>query len=90
MAPKRVSKLNPNIPPWLDAVISRSIAINPVRRYQHYSELTFDLTHPAEVQPFFEEDAPLLERNPLGFYKAGFFFLLAVVVWLALKLLIKI
>lgn len=87
--PKRVSKLNPNIPPWLDAVISRSIAIKPGRRYQHYSELTFDLTHPAEVQPFFEEDAPLLERNSLGFYRAGFFILLAVVVWLAFKLLMK-
>ena len=88
-APKRASKLNPNIPPWLDAVIARCLAINPARRYQHYSELSFDLAHPAEVQPFFDEDAPLLERNPLGFYKMGFFILLAVTLWLALKLLMK-
>ena len=87
--PKRVSKLNANIPPWLDAVISRCIAINPERRYQHYTELAFDLAHPAQVQPFFEENVPLLERNPLGFYKVGFFILLTAVLWMAFKLLSK-
>ena len=54
---------------------------------QHYSELAHDLANPERVQPFFEEDTPLIERNPLGFYKAGFFILLALVIWMALKLL---
>jgi serine/threonine protein phosphatase PrpC len=84
---KRVSKLNPNIPPWLDTIITRATAINPERRYQHYSEIAFELQNPMKVQPFFDKGAPLLERNPLAFYKTGFFLLLIVVAWLALQLL---
>lgn len=84
---KRLSKLNPNIPSWLDAVIHRAIAIKPERRYQHVSELAHDLAHPDRVQPFFEDDTPLLERNPLAFYKTGFFILLLTTLWLAFKLL---
>ncbi len=86
-APKRLAKLNANIPPWLEAVILRSIARQPERRYQHISELSHDLANPERVQPFFEEDTPLIERNPLGFYKAGFFILLVVTIWLLFKLL---
>ncbi len=88
-APKRPAKLNPNIPPWLDAVILRTIARNPARRYQHYSELLHDLEHPDHAEPFFEEDTPLIERNPLAFYKAGFFIFLLISLWLAFKLLLR-
>ena len=86
-APKRVSALNPNVPNWLDAVIMRSIARKPERRYENYSELAFDLAHPDKVEACFEEDAPLLERNPLLFYKTGFYVLAALCLWLAMKLL---
>ena len=84
---KRLSKINPNIPSWLEALIHRAIAIKPQRRYQHYSELLHDLNHPDRVQPFYETDTPLLERNPLAFYKAGFFIFLLTTVWLAFRLL---
>jgi serine/threonine protein kinase len=84
---KRLSKLNHNIPPWLEAVIHRAIAIKPERRYQHVSELAYDLANPGRVQAFYEDDTPLLERNPLAFYKAGFFILLLTTLWLAFKLL---
>ncbi len=86
---RRVSKLNPNVPPWLETLIARSIAIDPQVRYQHYSELLFDLTNPTRVQPFME-GTPLLQRNPLAFYKTGFFVLLALVLWLALRWLAHI
>jgi serine/threonine protein kinase len=85
--PKRAMRINPNIPPWLDAIIMRSIAVRPERRYQHYSELAYGFTHPEQVDPYFEENAPLLERNPLAFYKAGFFTLLVFTLWLVIKLL---
>lgn len=87
--PKRAARWNPNIPPWLDSVIARAIAITPERRYQHYSEMAFDLNHPDEVAPFFEDNAPLIDRNPLAFYKMGFFILLALALWMAFKLLSK-
>ncbi|WP_218280508.1 hypothetical protein [Verrucomicrobium spinosum] len=71
----------------LEAIVLRAISIDPERRYQHYSELTFDLTHPVKVEPFHERGTSLLERNPLGFYRTGFFILLFTVVWLLLQLL---
>lgn len=86
---KRPTKLNPNLPPWLEAVVLRAVALNPQRRYQHYSELAFDLCHPEKVEPFFEDDAPLMERNPLGFYKAGFYALLLLALWLLMQLLTR-
>lgn len=85
-APKRPSQINPNIPPWLEAVILRAIARRPEQRYQHYSELDYELSHPDRVQPWFEESAPLLERNPLAFYRTGFYLLLALALWMLLKL----
>ncbi|MDB6005017.1 MAG: serine/threonine protein phosphatase [Prosthecobacter sp.] len=84
---QRLSKINPNVPSWLEAVIHRAIAIKPQRRYQHYSELTHDFNHPERVQPFYEQDTPLIERNPVAFYKTGFFVFLLTTLWLVLKLL---
>ncbi len=84
-APRRPSRWNPNIPPWLDAVILRAIARQPDRRYEHYTELQHDLDHPDGVQPWFEDDTPLLQRNPVAFWRTACFILLAVVIWMAMK-----
>lgn len=64
-APRRPSRLNPTVPDWLEAILLHAVAAEPERRYQNYSQLTFDLTHPDKVEPFFAPDTPLLERNPL-------------------------
>ncbi len=71
-------RYNRNIPAWFDAVIMRAVAIDPERRYAHYSEFFYDLKSPDRVRPFFDRDAPLIEREPLKFYKFGFFILLAI------------
>ena len=80
------SAFNPNVPPWLDSVILRACAVEPARRCQHYSELAYDLTHPDRVSPWRAPGAPLLQTNPLLFYKTGFFILLGVILLLLLKL----
>jgi serine/threonine protein kinase len=67
--PRRPSALNANVPPWLEAVTLRALAKAPDQRYESYSEMKFDLENPARVRPFFDAAAPLLERNPLLFYK---------------------
>jgi len=67
-------------------VLLRAVAVDPERRYPHFSEMKFDLENPAKVKPFQAAGAPLLERNPLLFYKAGFFILLVVNLWLVFKL----
>lgn len=86
---KRPSALNPNVPPWLDHVILRAISLEPERRYQHFSQMLFELAHPDQVEPFFRKDAPLFERNPLGFYRAGFWVLLAACLFLLIQLFSK-
>lgn len=85
--PKRPSTLNANIPAWLDHVILRALSIDPERRYQHYSALAFDLANPERVEPFYQAGAPLLERDPLTFYRTGFWLLLAATLYLLTRLL---
>jgi serine/threonine protein phosphatase PrpC len=85
--PKPPSALNPNIPSWLDHVILRALSLEPERRYQHYSELAFDLATPERVEPFYQADTPLLQRDPLGFYRTGFWLLLASTLFLLFKIL---
>lgn len=79
-APKPPARLNLNIPPWFDSVIMHAIAADAGHRYRHYSECEFDLTHPEKVEPFFLAGAPLLERDPLAFYRIGFWLLFAAVL----------
>jgi serine/threonine protein phosphatase PrpC len=67
--PKPPSRLNPAIPLWLESIILRAVAADPSHRYQNLSEMAYDLDHPANVLPYHRKDAPLLERNPLRFYK---------------------
>jgi serine/threonine protein kinase len=68
--PRRPSRLNPAVPPWLESVIMRAVAADPAHRYQNFSEMAYDIDHPGKVVPYHRKDAPLLERNPLRFYKA--------------------
>jgi hypothetical protein len=86
-AAKQPSQFNVNIPGWIEAVLLRAIAVDPEQRYQNYSEMEFDLTHADKVKPFFRKDAPLLERNPILFYKVGFVLSLTLNLYLLFRLL---
>ncbi|MBI3417675.1 MAG: bifunctional protein-serine/threonine kinase/phosphatase [Verrucomicrobia bacterium] len=87
--PKRPGALNPNLPPWLESVILKAHSVRPEDRHQNYSEMKFELENPASVRPWQRTGAPLLERNPLLFYKVGFFVLLLVSILLLIRLLTK-
>ncbi|MEO6246863.1 MAG: protein kinase, partial [Opitutaceae bacterium] len=78
--PRRLTRLNPAVPPWFDSVIVRALDPDPERRYQNFSEMAFDLAHPERVTRHHGKDASLLERNPLRFYKvlSAFFFLVSM------------
>ena len=82
---KRPSKLNSNIPKWFEAIIMRSIAVDTTLRYTHYSQMMFELRNPEKVKPFFRKDTPLLERNPLLFFKTAFYLSLILNFFLILK-----
>ena len=77
-----LAALNPHTPLWLEAIAARALAVSPERRYESYSEMLFELENPAKVRPFHQPGTPLLERNPLLFFKIGFFLLLGVTLGL--------
>jgi serine/threonine protein phosphatase PrpC len=85
--PRRLTKLNPAVPPWLESIVLRAIEPAAELRYQNLSEMAFDIAHPERVAPHQRKDAPLLERNPLLFYKVLCVVLLAVNLWLVSRLL---
>jgi len=85
---KPPSFYNKNIPQWLDSVILRSISIDKNRRYEHYSEMNYELTHPQKVKPYFIKNAPLIEKSPHIFYKRAFMimtFINFILIYLLLR-----
>jgi serine/threonine protein kinase len=76
---------NKAIPTWVDGALTKAVAINPERRYSLLSELVHDLSHP---NPEFsrEHRPPLIERNPVGFWRTlAIFFMATTIVALVLK-----
>ena len=74
---------NPDIPAWVDGALQRAVHPDPYKRYESLSEYTFDLRHPnGKYQN--SSAPPLIERNPLLFWKG----LAAVLVCIILILLI--
>lgn len=86
-----ISALHPDrkIPAWVDEAIRRAVHPNPDKRYEDVSEFVFDLHHPNKA--FLSKTRPpLIERNPLIFWKSvSFILLLILVVSMSLKSVIK-
>lgn len=83
---KKPQNLNNNIPAWFESIILRAISVDEDLRYSNYSYMKFELEYPQKVKPFFEKKTPLLKKDPLLFYKFGFYFLLILNFILYLKL----
>ncbi|MCB1776185.1 MAG: bifunctional protein-serine/threonine kinase/phosphatase [Candidatus Competibacteraceae bacterium] len=58
----------PDLPVWVDGALEKAVRLDPRRRYAVETELPFDLRHPNSE--FIERPIrPLLERNPVGFWR---------------------
>ncbi len=59
---------NPMVPPWLDGALEKAVRCDPQDRYEALSEFIHDLSHP---NPHFMQSTPLplIERNPLAFWR---------------------
>ena len=69
------------IPAWIDGTLRKAVHPDPNKRYGELSEFIFDLRHPNES--FLRSaSAPLIERNPLLFWKGLSFVLAAAVLGL--------
>lgn len=42
--------IRPECPEWLQEIILRALAVDPMRRYQSAAQMAFDLGHPAQVK----------------------------------------
>lgn len=67
----------------VDGVIKKAVHPNPAKRYEEVSEFLYDLRHP---NPAFVNMTrlPLVERDPLVFWKSVSF-ILAIVVLLLIR-----
>ena len=73
------------VPVWVDGTLERAVHPNPWKRYDSLSEFLQDLRHP-NTNYISNSSTPLIERNPLLFWKFTTVVLaLAVVLLLALQ-----
>jgi serine/threonine protein kinase len=56
------------IPAWIDGVLRKAVHPNPAKRYAELSEFLYDLRHP-NSEFLSRTRPPLIERNPLVFWK---------------------
>lgn len=69
-----VHQYNPMVPVWMDYALQKALSIDLEKRYTSLSEFVFDLTTPnPALMP--KKDRPLLEREPVLFWKALSLFL---------------
>jgi serine/threonine protein kinase len=57
------------IPAWIDEVLRRAVHVDPARRHAELSEFIYDLRHPNAAY-LDRTRAPLLERNPVAFWRS--------------------
>ena len=70
---------NNEIPAWIDGTLRRAVHPDPYKRYESLSEYTFDLRHP-NAKYLDSSRAPLVERNPLLFWKTATVILAIIVL----------
>jgi len=68
------------IPPWLDEVLRKALQPDPNRRQAELSEFVHDLRQPS-VAYLNRSRPPLLERNPLLFWRGATLLLAALLAW---------
>jgi serine/threonine protein phosphatase PrpC len=74
-----------DVPLWVDGALEKAVHPNPAKRYDSFSEFLFDLRHP-NANYLATSSTPLIERNPLLFWKCTTIVLaLAVIVLLAMQ-----
>jgi len=67
-----------HIPSWVDGALKKALQPNPLNRYEEVSEFLFDFRHPNKT--FLNKDrAPLLERDPIIFWKGLSFILMSII-----------
>jgi serine/threonine protein phosphatase PrpC len=69
-----------DIPMWIDGTLRKAVHPDPHKRYESLSEYLFDLRHPNANFLGASSATPLIERNPLLFWKAATAILACIVL----------
>ena len=84
--PTQLSALRPDLPAWLQAVLSRAVAADPAERFRDMTEFAIEMeAGPSHAPNTVERPRTLYERNPVGFWQ-GVAALLACALLLSLLL----
>ncbi len=77
----------PDLPEWIEGALRKACNPDPARRYGALSEFIYDLEHPNKAFIHSERSKPLIEKNPLLFWKglSALLALLLVAQWLELR-----
>lgn len=75
------SQLSPRVPEWVDLAIRKAVSIDPAKRHEALSEFVVDLSRPSEGMHR-RRFTPLVERNPLLFWKVLSLVLALIIVCL--------
>jgi len=69
------------IPVWIDETLRKALHPNPYKRYKELSEFVFDLRQPNKSF-LNKERPPLIERNPVFFWKSISLMLTLIIIFL--------
>lgn len=73
-----------SIPAWVDEAIRKAVHPTPDKRYANTLEFVYDLHHPNKA--FLQKtQPPLIERNPVVFWKGVSFFLMLVLLLIGIR-----
>lgn len=77
-------RCNDMVPAWIDGALKKATSIRPEFRYSEMSEFLHDLSKPNPQFLKVEDRIPMVERNPLLFWKSAtlFFFLSSLILLL--------
>lgn len=79
---------NPMVPDWMDACLRKAVHPNPERRYGLLSEFISDFSKPNQSLLDRNASQPLLERNPLAFWR-GLSLLQFIIILILFYLFLK-
>ena len=80
---RSLRKYRPDLPVWIDLCLKKALQPNPKHRYQAYSEFWHDLNKPGKAIKEMQRSQPLIERNPVLFWKglSSLLFVIVVIQW---------
>lgn len=80
-----IADYNKQVPNWINAAIKKAVAAQPAKRYHELSEFQYDLKTP-NTSLATEDARPLIDRNPVAFWK-GLCLILTLIIFYLLAAL---